>query len=107
MLQYAEIPFWKNIQTPLPKQTCKMHIIAIWSTKGRYCLNACNKNWLKELAKEISDAKWKINYIHTTPTPLQLMRLLALIKKLPSDHLHQTPQGPQDKIIYTGPTSEL
>jgi hypothetical protein len=33
-LQYAEIPFWNNIQTPLPKQTCKMHIIAIWNTKG-------------------------------------------------------------------------
>jgi hypothetical protein len=28
-------------------------IIAIWNTKGRNCLNACNKNWLKELAKEI------------------------------------------------------
>jgi hypothetical protein len=26
-----------------------MHIIAIWNTKGRNCLNACNKNWLKEL----------------------------------------------------------
>ena len=44
-----------------------MNIIAIWKTKGRNCLNACNKNWLKELAKEIPEAKWEINCIHNDP----------------------------------------
>ena len=82
-----------------------MHIIALWNTKGRNCLDACNKNWLKELAKEIPGAKWEINYIHNDPYPsaLSTERLLNLIKyrKLPSDHLHQTPQGPQDKIVCT------
>ena len=56
-LQYAEVPFWNNIQTPLPKHTWEVHIIAIWNTEGRNCLNACNENWLKELAKEIPEAK--------------------------------------------------
>jgi hypothetical protein len=30
------------------------------NTKGNVCLNAHNKNWLKELAKEIPEAKWEI-----------------------------------------------
>jgi len=36
--------------------------IAIWNAKGRLCLNAHNKNWLKELAKEIPETnpKWEI-----------------------------------------------
>ena len=39
-----------------PKHTWDMHIIAIWNTEGRNCLNACNINSLKGLAKEISEA---------------------------------------------------
>jgi len=35
-LQYAEVPFWNNIQTPLPKHTWEVHIIAIWNTESRY-----------------------------------------------------------------------
>ena len=35
-LQYAEIPLWNNIQTPLPKHTWEVHIIAIWNTESRY-----------------------------------------------------------------------
>ena len=57
-LQYAKVPFWNNIRTPLPKHTWEVHIIAIWNTEGRYCLNACNKNWPIELANEIPEAKW-------------------------------------------------
>jgi len=37
-----------------------LQIIAIWNTKGRVCLNANNKDWLKELAKEIPEATWEI-----------------------------------------------
>ena len=44
-----------------------MHIIAIWNTKGKSCINACNKNWLKEHAKEIPEAKREINYILNAP----------------------------------------
>jgi hypothetical protein len=54
----AEVPFWNNLQTLLPKHTWEMNIIAIWDTKGRNCLNTCKKIWLKELAKEIPEAKW-------------------------------------------------
>ena len=59
-----------------------MHTIAIWNTKGRNCLNACNKNWLKELAKEFLRQSRKSNAFKTTPTPLHfaLKRLLALIR---------------------------
>jgi hypothetical protein len=96
---YAEVPFWNGIQTPLPKHTWDMHIIAIWNTKGRnYWCNACNKNWLKVLAKEIFEAKWEINYIHNDPYPSALRTEetpgLNKVRKLPSGHLHQTPQGP-------------
>jgi len=77
-LQYAEVPFWNNMQTPLPKHTWDMHIITIWNTEGRNCLNACNKNCLKELAKEILMQSEKSITFITTPTPLHwaLKRLL-------------------------------
>ena len=68
-LQYAKVPFWNTIQTPLPKQTWYLQIIAIWNTKGRNCLNACNKTWLKDLAKDIAEAKWEIHCIHNDPYP--------------------------------------
>ena len=66
-LQYAKAPFWNNVQIPLSKHTWELKIIAIWNTKGRVCLNAHNKDWLKELAKEIPEAKWEIQNIHNHP----------------------------------------
>ena len=59
-LQYAKVPFWNNIQIPLSTHSWELKIIAIWNTKGRVCLNAHNKDWLKELAKEIPEAMWDI-----------------------------------------------
>jgi hypothetical protein len=54
-----------NIQTPLPKHTWDVHIVAIWNTRGRNCTNAYNKTWwLKYLAKDIPEAKWK-NQLHS------------------------------------------
>ena len=105
-LLYAELPFWNNIQTPLPKHTWEVHIVATWNTEGRNCLKyACNKNWLKDLAKEISEVKWEISYIRNNPYPSALCNEktpgLIIVSKLSSDHLHQTPQGPQDKIVCT------
>jgi len=98
--QYAEVPFWNNIKTPLPKHTWEVHIIAVWITEGRNCLDACNKSWLKELAKETAETKWEINYIHNDPYPSALSTEetpgLDKIRKLPND-LCQTPQVPQDK----------
>jgi hypothetical protein len=46
-VQYSKVPFWNNIQIPLSKHSWDLLIIAIWNTKGRVCLNAHNKNWLK------------------------------------------------------------
>jgi hypothetical protein len=66
--QYAKVPFWNNIQIPLSKHSWELQqVIAIWSTKGRVCLNAHNKDWQKELAKEIPEAKWEIQNIHSHP----------------------------------------
>jgi hypothetical protein len=101
--QYADVLCWNNVQTPIPKHTWDMQIITIWNTKGRKCLNACNKNWLKELAKEIPEAKWDINYIHNDPYPsaLSIEKTPGLIevRKLPSDLLYQTPQCPKVKQV--------
>ena len=58
-LQYAKVPFWNNIQIPLSKHSWEFQVIAIWNSKGRVCLNAHNKDWLKEIAKEIPEAKWE------------------------------------------------
>jgi len=108
--QYAEVPFWNNIKTPLPKHTWEVHIIAVWITEGRNCLDACNKSWLKELAKETAETKWEINYIHNDPYPsaLSTEETLGLykIRKLPND-LCQTPQVPQDKDSTLDPPQSL
>jgi hypothetical protein len=66
-LQYVKVPFWNNIQISLSKHSWELKIIAIWNTKGRVCLNAHNKDWLKELAKDIPEAKWEIQNIHNHP----------------------------------------
>jgi len=98
---HVEVSFWNDIQTPLPKHIRDLHIIAIWSTKGRNCLSACNKNWLKDHAKDIPEAKWEINYNHNDPYPSALSEKnpgLNKVRKLLNDHFHQTPQGLQDKV---------
>jgi hypothetical protein len=59
---------WNNIQIPLSKHSWELQIIAIWNTKGKACLNAHNKDWLKELAKEIPEAKREIKTYITIPT---------------------------------------
>ena len=97
-LQYAKVPFWKNIQIPLSKHSWELQIIAmIWNTKGRVCLNAHNKDWLKELAKEIPEAKWVIQNIHNHPYQTALSSgqhsRLNKFNKLPNDH-PQAPEGP-------------
>jgi len=58
---------------------------------GRVCLNAHNKDdWLKELAKEIPEAKWETQNIHNHPyqTALGSGQHSGLNKfnKLPNDH---------------------
>jgi len=74
-----------------------LQIIAIWNTKGRVCLNAHNNDWLKELAKEIPEAKWEIQNIHNQPyqTALDSGQHSGLnkIDKLPNDH-PQASEGP-------------
>jgi len=96
-LQYAKVPFWNNIQIPHSKHTWELKIIAIWNIKGRVCLNAHNKDWLKELAKEIPEAKWEIQNIHNHPCQTALGSTqhsgLNKLDKLPNDH-PQAPEGP-------------
>ena len=62
-LQCAWVPFWNNIQTPLPKHTWDMHINAIWNMKyWRQKMPQClQQNWL---AKDIPEAKWEFNCIY-------------------------------------------
>jgi hypothetical protein len=78
------------------------YIIAIWNTEGRNCLNACNRNWLKDLAKEIPEAKWEIICTHNYPYPSAIISTeetpgLNERRKLPNDLLCQIPQDSQDK----------
>jgi len=65
------------------------------------CLNAHNKDWLKELANEIPEAKWEIQNIHNHPyqTALGSRQHSGLDKfnYLPNDH-PQASEGP-DKTI--------
>jgi len=69
----------------------------IWNTKGRVCLNVHNKDWLKELAKEILEAKWEIQNIHNHPYQTALgsghHSGLNKFNKLPYDH-PQASEGP-------------
>jgi hypothetical protein len=65
-LQYAKVSFWNKYHFP-NTHSWEFQVIAIWNTKGRVCLNAHNKDWLKELAKEIPEAKWEIQNIHNHP----------------------------------------
>jgi hypothetical protein len=99
-LQYAKVPFWNNIQIPLSKHSWEFQVIAIWNTKGRVCLNAHNKDWLNELAKEIPEARWEIQNIQNHPfqTALGSGQHSGLNKfnKLPNDY-PQASEGP-DKI---------
>jgi len=103
------VHFWNNMQTPLPN-TRDLQIIAIWrNTKGRNCLNACNKNWLNELAKETPEAKWEITFIIFYPSALSTEKTPGLykVRKLPNGHLRRTPGGPQDKTsTYFGSLTE-
>ena len=96
-IQYADVPFWNNIQIPPSKHSWELQIISIWNTKGRVCLKAHNKDWLKELTKEIPEAKWEFQNIHTHPyqTALDSGRHSGLNKsnKLPNDH-PQASEGP-------------
>ena len=97
-LQYAKVPFWNNIQIPLSKHSREFKIIAIWNTRGRVCLNAHSKDWLKELAKEIPEANWEIQIIHNHPYQTALLGSgqhsgLNKCNKLPNDH-PQTSEGP-------------
>jgi ribonuclease HI len=96
-LQYAKVPFWNSIQIPLSKHPWELQIIAIWNTKGRVCLNAHNKDWLKELAKEIPEAMWEIQNIHNHPYQSALgsgqHSGLNKFNKLPNDY-PQALEGP-------------
>ena len=99
----------KACPIPLSKHTWKLKIIVIWNTEDRVCLNAHNKNWLKEVAKEIPEAKCEIQNIHNHPylTALGSGQHSGLNKlnKLPNDH-PQASEGP-DKTIALISTDQI
>jgi len=49
-LQYANIPFWNDSRTPLPKHHWDLQIISVWNTQARLNLNNRNPMWLNHLA---------------------------------------------------------
>ena len=83
-LQYAEVPFWNNIQTPLPKHTWDMHIIAIvyGILKAETASMLVTKTDKKNLRKKFLRQSGKSIASITTPTPLPLVmeKTQALIK---------------------------
>ena len=90
----------------LSNHSWELQIIAIWNTKGRACLNAHNKDCLKELAKEIPKAKWEIQNIHNHPYQTALgsgqHSGLYKINKLPYDH-PQASEGHTSKEMSFNP----
>ncbi len=56
--QYADIPFWNDFCTPLPKHNWDLQIIAVWNTQAKLNLNSRNPDWLNHLAQGIPEAKW-------------------------------------------------
>jgi hypothetical protein len=71
-LQYAEVPFWNNIQTPLPKHTWDMHIIAIvyGILKAETASMLVTKTDKKNLRKKFLRQSGKSIAFIMTPTPL-------------------------------------
>ena len=75
--------------------------------QGQVCLNAHNIDWLKELTKEIPEAKWEFQNIHNHPYQTALgsgqHSGLDKINKLTNDH-PQASQGPDktSALISTG-----
>ena len=65
--------------------------------QGQVCLNAHNIDWLKELTKEIPEAKWEFQNIHNHPYQTVLgsgqHSGLNKLNKLPNDH-PQASEGP-------------
>ncbi len=64
-LQYADIPFWNDSRTPLPKHHWDLQIIAVWNTQARLNLNNRNPEWLNHLACAIiPEAKLNITRVN-------------------------------------------
>ena len=95
-------PFGKIYKYHFPDTLWELKIIAIWNTKGKGCLNAHNKDWLKEPAKEIPEAKWEIQNILNHPYQRALgsgqHSGLNKFNKLPNDH-PQAPEGPDKTSV--------
>ncbi len=49
-LQFADIQFWNDSRTPLPKHHWDLQIIAVWNTHARLNLNNRTPEWLNHLA---------------------------------------------------------
>ncbi len=91
-LQYADIPFWNDSWTPLPKHHWDLQIIAVWNIQARLNLNNCNPERLNHLAQSNPEAKWNTtrvsNDAHIRMPPLgTLPPGLNKLKRLKPGHL--------------------
>ena len=97
------------MQTPLSKHSWEFQVIAICNTKGKVCLNAHNKDWLKELAEKIPEAKWETQDIHNHPYQTASGSGqhpgLNKLNKLPNDH-PQASEGPDKTSALLFSTDE-
>ncbi len=104
-LQYADIPFWNDSRTPLPKHHWDLQIIAV----GQAGLNLNNRNpeWLNHLAQSISEAKWNTtrvgNDAHIRMPPLGTPPPgLNKLKRLKPDHLLVAERHNHNTSLHSG-----
>ena len=77
-----KVPFWNNFRHfPNAIKICRSLPYGILTAETAL-RTAYDKKWLKELVKEIPEAKWEIYCVHSAPTPLHFaMKMLLVLLK--------------------------
>jgi len=66
-LDYATPSFWISKEALLPCHDWNIQIIAVWNTAARLRLLSHNPTWVRDLACDIPEAKWKQRNISDDP----------------------------------------
>eukprot|EP00983_Pelagomonas_calceolata_P027917 875726-Pelagomonas_calceolata.AAC.1 len=66
-LIYGNPQSWPGQEIALPQHTCDLQIIAVWNTTARAHLNNQSPIWLRDLAKDIPEAKWYVKCVSNNP----------------------------------------
>ncbi len=109
-LQYANIPFWNDSRTPLPKHHCDLQTIAVWNTQARLNLNNGRPEWLNHLAQSIPEAKWNITRV-SHDAHIRMLPLGApppgfnKLKRFKPDHLLVAKRHNLDTSLHPGQTT--